>query len=133
MLTIEAIDHIVFNVRDVDVSADWYERVLGMKRVDATSDDGGRRTSVTFGQNKINLRPIDASQEDWFTGTMPSAGGQDLCFLTGIAPDAVAAHFRALDVAVELGPVTKSGARGPIRSVYVRDPDGNLIEVSSYS
>lgn len=63
MLTIESIDHIVFNVRDVDASADWYVRVLGMKRVDATSGDGGRRTSVTFGQNKINLRPIGASQE----------------------------------------------------------------------
>ncbi|MEJ8631872.1 VOC family protein [Sphingomonas sp. I4] len=80
MLTIKAIDHIVFNVRDVDVSADWYERVLGMKRVDTTCEDGSQRTSVTFGQNKINLRPIDASQEEWFTGTLPSPGGQDLCF-----------------------------------------------------
>jgi len=133
MLTIKAIDHIVFNVRDVAVSADWYERVLGMPRVDATSDDGSQRTSMTFGQNKINLRPIDASQEDWFTGTMPSAGGQDLCFLTDLAANAVVAHFRTLNVAVELGPVAKSGARGPIFSVYVRDPDGNLIEVSSYS
>lgn len=132
MLSIKAIDHIVFNVRDVDVSADWYERVLGMKRVDTTCENGSQRTSVTFGQNKINLRPIDASQEEWFTGTLPSPGGQDLCFLTDLAPDAVAEHFQACDVAVEVGPVTKSGARGPICSVYVRDPDGNLVEVSSY-
>jgi catechol 2,3-dioxygenase-like lactoylglutathione lyase family enzyme len=132
MLSIEAIDHIVFNVRDVDASAGWYERVLGMKRVDATADDGERRTSMTFGQNKINLRPIDASQESWFTGKAPSAGGQDVCFLVDTRPDAVAAHFRSSGIDIELGPVTKSGAQGPICSVYVRDPDGNLIEVSSY-
>jgi len=132
MLTIEAIDHIVFNVRDVDASADWYERVLGMNRVNATSEGGVQRTSMTFGQNKINLRPIDASQESWFTGKAPSAGGQDLCFLTNISPAAVAAHFRSSGIDIELGPVTKNGARGPICSVYVRDPDGNLIEVSSY-
>ncbi|MDQ1229659.1 MULTISPECIES: VOC family protein [unclassified Sphingomonas] len=132
MLTIEAIDHIVFNVRDVEVSAEWYGRVLGMKRVDARSDGGEQRTSVAFGGNKINLRPIDASQEDWFTGKAPSVGGQDLCFLTDRSPEEVVAHFRSCDVEVESGPVTKSGARGPICSVYVRDPDGNLVEVSSY-
>lgn len=132
MLTIEAIDHIVFNVRDVEASAAWYARVLGLTRVDAASDTGERRTSMTFGRNMINLRPIDASQDSWFTGTAPSAGGQDLCFLTSVPPDAVAAHFGSCGVAIELGPVTKRGARGPICSIYVRDPDGNLIEVSSY-
>ena len=133
MLTIKAIDHIVFNVRDVEASARWYGRVLGMNRTDAPSDQGEDRTSMTFGQNKINLRPITASQESWFTGKAPSAGGQDLCFLTDLSPDAVAAHFRDCDVEVEVGPVTRRGARGSIRSVYVRDPDGNLIEVSSYA
>ncbi|GAA0674120.1 catechol 2,3-dioxygenase-like lactoylglutathione lyase family enzyme [Sphingomonas insulae] len=133
MLTINAIDHIVFNVRDVETSARWYEAVLGMNRTDVRSDRGEPRTSMTFGQNKINLRPIDASQERWFTGRAPSAGGQDLCFLTSLSPDAVAAHFRNCDVDIEAGPVTKKGARGPICSVYVRDPDGNLIEVSSYT
>lgn len=132
MLTIKAIDHIVFNVRDVETSAHWYGRVLGMNRTDAPSDQGEDRTSMTFGQNKINLRPITASQESWFTGKAPSVGGQDLCFLTDLPPDAVVAHFRECDVEVEVGPVTRHGARGPIRSVYVRDPDGNLIEVSSY-
>lgn len=132
MLTIEAIDHIVFNVRDVEASAHWYGRVLGMSRTDTPSDQEEYRTSMTFGQNKINLRPIAASQDSWFTGRYPSAGGQDLCFLTNLTPDAVVAHFQDCDVAVEVGPVTKRGARGPICSVYVRDPDGNLIEVSSY-
>jgi len=132
MLTVKAIDHIVFNVRDVETSALWYERVLGMKRTDATSEKGEQRTSMIFGHHKINLRPIDAGQESWFTGKAPSVGSQDLCFLTDALPDAVAAHFRRCKVNVELGPVQKSGARGRIRSVYVRDPDGNLIEVSSY-
>ena len=63
---------------------------------------------------------------------MPTAGSEDLCFLTTTAPDQVAEHFRSCGVEIITGPVTKSGARGPIRSVYVRDPDGNLIEVSSY-
>ena len=133
MLTIDAIDHIVFNVRDVELSAAWYGRVLGMKRVDARSDAGEPRTSMVFGRNKINLRPIDASQDSWFTGQTPSVGGQDVCFLTRQSPEEVAAHVRSCGVEVELGPVTKSGAQGPIRSVYIRDPDGNLIEVSSYA
>jgi catechol 2,3-dioxygenase-like lactoylglutathione lyase family enzyme len=133
MLTIHAIDHIVFNVRDVEISARWYECVLGMHRNDVRSDQGEPRTSMTFGQNKINLRPIDASQQGWFTGLAPSVGGQDLCFLTSLSPDAVAAHFVNCRVEIEVGPVTKSGALGPICSVYVRDPDGNLIEVSSYT
>lgn len=133
IVILDAIDHIVFNVRDVEASAKWYEQVLGMARIDAPSDSGALRTSVTFGRSKINLRPIDASQDEWFTGATPCAGGQDLCFLTSFTPDAVVAHLQACDVEIEVGPVTKNGARGPIRSVYVRDPDGNLIEVSSYA
>lgn len=132
MLTIDAVDHVVFNVRDVEASAAWYARVLGMVRVDATTDGGEQRTSMMFGRNKINLRPIDASQESWFTGVTPSVGGQDMCFLTASPPEDVAAHLRSCNVPVKLGPVTKSGAMGPIRSVYVHDPDGNLIEISSY-
>lgn len=131
-MKVEAFDHIVFNVRDVEASAAWYGTVLGMNRHDTRADDGSTRTSMTFGINKINLRPISASQQAWFTARTPAAGSADLCFLTDTPPDAVADHFRAMGVAIEQGPVTKQGARGPIRSVYVRDPDGSLIEVSSY-
>lgn len=133
MLNVEAFDHIVLNVGDVAVSADWYERVLGMTVQTHTPTSGGAaRTSLRFGRNKINLRPIAARQAEWFTGHMPQPGSDDLCFLTSVAPDAVAAHFRACGVAIELGPVVKQGALGDICSVYVRDPDGNLIEISSY-
>ena len=131
-MNVKAFDHIVFNVRDVDISAAWYAKVLGMERQDTEADDGSTRTSMTFGSNKINLRPVSASREAWFTARVPEAGSVDLCFVTDTSPDAVAEHFRTLGVAIEQGPVTKKGARGPIRSVYVRDPDGSLIEVSSY-
>ncbi|MEH3036081.1 MAG: VOC family protein [Sphingomonas adhaesiva] len=132
-MKVKAFDHIVFNVRDVEASAAWYARVLGMEREDSRADDGSTRTSMTFGNNKINLRPISASQQAWFTARTPAAGSVDLCFLTDTPPHAVADHFRALGIAIEQGPIIKKGARGPIRSVYVRDPDGSLIEVSSYA
>lgn len=132
MLTVHAIDHVVFNVRDVEVSADWYVRALGMERINTTTPSGDVRTSVVFGRMKINLRPIDASQESWFSGLSPATGAQDVCFLTDAEPALVAEHFQEQSIAINLGPVTKAGAQGPIRSVYVRDPDGNLIEVSSY-
>ncbi|MEX6508594.1 VOC family protein [Jiella sp. M17.18] len=134
MLTIDAIDHIVLNVADVERAADWYARVLGMRRVTAQFTPGGAsRTSMMFGQNKINLRPVSASQAEWFTGLQPQPGSDDLCFLTSTPPEEVAAHFARCSVDILLGPVTRSGARGDIRSVYVRDPDGNLVEVSSYA
>jgi catechol 2,3-dioxygenase-like lactoylglutathione lyase family enzyme len=132
MLIIDAIDHVVFNVQDVEASALWYARVLGMSRETAEAVTGEMRTSMTFGRNKINLRPITAPQDRWMTGRKPCAGSQDLCFLTSQPPTAVIDHLRDCGIDVELGPVTKRGARGPICSVYVRDPDGNLIEISSY-
>ncbi|MES3153775.1 VOC family protein [Sphingomonas faeni] len=132
MLTIEAVDHIVLNVADVERSAAWYERVLGMARVDRRVASGKVRTSMMFGDSKINLRPVAASQDSWFTARAPSVGSDDLCFLTTAEPDAVVRHFTACGVPIVTGPVTKAGARGPIESVYIRDPDGSLIEVSSY-
>ena len=133
MLTVEAFDHIVLNVRDVEASAAWYARVLGMTRITSRPASGGAaRTAMTFGRNKINLRPVAATQDDWFTAGHPASGSADLCFLTEMAPDAVAAHCRDCGVEIVAGPVTKQGALGPIRSVYVRDPDGSLIEVASY-
>jgi catechol 2,3-dioxygenase-like lactoylglutathione lyase family enzyme len=132
MLTVETVDHLVFNVCDVEASARWYARVLGMVREDSQAPSGEIRVSMMFGQNKINLRPLNATQENWFTGKMPCAGSGDICFLTQTSPADLVRHFQQNDVEIILGPVTKSGACGPIRSVYIRDPDGSLIEVSSY-
>ena len=134
MLSVEAIDHLVLTVRDVEVSAAWYARVLGMMREDRPAPSGGAgRTSMRFARHKINLRPMTATPAEWITGQAPAPGGGDLCLLTSASPDEVAGHFRREGVEIVSGPVAKHGALGPIRSVYVRDPDGNLIEVSSYA
>ena len=133
-VSVRAIDHLVVNVSDVDASAAWYARVLGMSRRDSASVDGKPpRTSMVFGDQKINLRPIAATTRDWFTAHAAAAGSDDVCFLTDAEPERVVAHLEACDVAVEVGPVEKAGARGTLRSVYCRDPDGSLIEISSYA
>jgi catechol 2,3-dioxygenase-like lactoylglutathione lyase family enzyme len=131
-LSVEAFDHIVINVRDVEAAAEWYQRVLGMKREDKERRPGKMRTSVHFGRQKINLRPASSSQQDWITGKQVTAGSDDLCFLTKATPQQVVEHFKACGVAIEEGPSEKQGAMGALVSVYCRDPDGNLIEVSSY-
>ena len=132
-LAVTALDHLVVSVVNVEASARWYETILGAIREDFDpGQNKPRRTSVKFGNQKINLRPVEADPAVWFTGARVSAGSNDLCFLTEAEPDQVAAHLRQHDVAIEEGPVIKQGARGPIRSVYCRDPDGNLIEISSY-
>ncbi|MBM3650401.1 MAG: VOC family protein [Alphaproteobacteria bacterium] len=132
-LAIDAIDHIVVNVRDVDIAAAWYQRVLGMKREDFDPGPGKtRRTSMIFGRQKINLRPIAAGKREWFTADHEAAGSDDLCFLTSASPQSVVDHLRACGVPIIDGPTDKRGAMGTIVSVYCRDPDGSLIEISSY-
>lgn len=132
-IRITALDHLVINVADVGRSAQWYHRVLGME-VKVFDPGHGKvpRTSLAFGAQKINLRPHDADPADWFTADRVAAGSDDLCFLTPAAPEEVVAHLAACGVAIEQGPVDKQGARGVLRSVYCRDPDGNLIEIASY-
>jgi catechol 2,3-dioxygenase-like lactoylglutathione lyase family enzyme len=132
-LEIKALDHVVVNVVDAERSADWYQRVLGMTREDFRPGPGkAPRISVKFGAQKINLRPIAAGKDEWFTAENEAAGSDDLCFLTEASPEAVVAHLRGCGVAVEEGPVERRGARGTLISVYCRDPDGSLIEISSY-
>jgi catechol 2,3-dioxygenase-like lactoylglutathione lyase family enzyme len=130
---VDALDHIVINVSDVVRSADWYEKVLGMEvRVFDPGHGKAARTSLVFGNQKINVRPLDADKVEWFTADHEAAGSDDLCFLTSSTPEQVVAHLKACGVAIEEGPVMKQGARGVLRSVYCRDPDGSLIEISSY-
>ena len=132
--SIYALDHLVMNVADVNRSAEWFCKVLGAQRQDfQPGEDKATRTAVFFGAQKINLRPADADTGDWFTGRAPTPGSDDLCFLTPESPDSVVNHLKDLGVAIVEGPVTRQGARGALRSVYCRDPDGNLIELSSYA
>ncbi len=133
-LKVYALDHLVLNVLDVEVSAAWYARALGMTREDSPAVTGkAARTSMQFGVQKINLRPISASKSDWFTADREAAGSDDICFLTQSAPQAVVQHLESCGIAVEKGPVQKRGARGMLMSVYCRDPDGSLIEIASYT
>ena len=131
---VNALDHIVINVADVERSAKWYATILGMEiRVFDPGPGKSKRTSLVFGDQKINVRPRDADKVEWFTSDQVAAGSDDLCFLTSSPPEQVVAHLRANGVAIEEGPVAKQGARGTLRSVYCRDPDGSLIEISSYA
>lgn len=130
---VHALDHLVINVSDVARSARWYQKILGMEvKVFDPGDGKTPRTSLIFGNQKINVRPRDADKVAWFTADHEMAGSDDLCFLTSSTPDEVAAHLKANGVAIEEGPVKKQGARGTLLSVYCRDPDGSLIEISSY-
>ena len=133
-VTIDALDHLVINVANVQRTAEWYGKVLGMEvKVFDPGQGKTPRTSLIFGRQKINVRPIDADKVDWFTADNEAAGSDDLCFLTTAPPAEVVAHLRACGVAIEEGPVAKQGARGTLQSVYCRDPDGSLIEISSYA
>ena len=130
---VDAIDHIVINVRDVARTAEWYRKTLGME-VKVFEPGAGKspRTTLMFGRQKINVRPLGADKVEWFTADHETAGSDDLCFLTSSTPEQVVAHLKTCGVAIEEGPVNKQGARGVLRSVYCRDPDGSLIEISSY-
>jgi len=130
---VHALDHLVINVSDVARSAEWYRKVLGMEiRVFDPGQGKMPRTSLIFGNQKINVRPLAADKAEWFTADHEAAGSDDLCFLSKATPAEVVAHLRACGVTIEEGPVQKQGARGTLCSVYCRDPDGSLIEISSY-
>ncbi len=125
-VTIDRLDHMVLTVADIDATCAFYGRVLGMEKVVFA----GARTALAFGRQKINLHP--AGNEYVPHAAHPAPGSGDLCLITETPLQNVIAHLEACGVAVEEGPVPKTGATGPITSVYFRDPDGNLIEVANY-
>jgi catechol 2,3-dioxygenase-like lactoylglutathione lyase family enzyme len=125
--TVNRIDHVVLNTPDVDATTDWYVRVLGMER----EVFGEGRVALRFGGQTINVRPTGAP--NWETGAVDAPGSLDLCFIAEMSPEEVGAHLRSCGVTITEGPVPKTGAMGPMTSHYCRDPDGNLIEVASYS
>ena len=127
--TIDRIDHIVLNVKDLEISAAWYQRVLGMEREEFGAK---HRTALKFGGQKINLRPADADPGSWVTGVNDGPGSGDLCFITAAPPEAVIGHLHECGVTILEGPVGREGALGVMQSVYCRDPDGNLVEISTY-
>jgi catechol 2,3-dioxygenase-like lactoylglutathione lyase family enzyme len=125
-MNIEAIDHIVLTVQDVEATCAFYSKVLGMS---ATTFGAGRKALV-FGKQKINLHQYGAEFEP--KAKAPTPGSCDLCFITSVPIANVIGHLNANGVKIIEGPVRRTGAVGPITSVYFSDPDENLIEVSNY-
>jgi catechol 2,3-dioxygenase-like lactoylglutathione lyase family enzyme len=132
-IIVSSLNDLVANVTDVEVSAEWYQRVLGMGRFDLDPGHGKqKRISLLFGNQKVYLRPVSADKEEWVTADHEQAGSDDLCFLTETTPEEVIEHLKSCGVAIEEGQVNKLGAVGSLKSVYCRDPDGSLIEISAY-
>ncbi len=125
MLRIQRLDHLVLTVKDIEATCDFYSRVLGMK----VAIFGSGRRALHFGNQKINLH--QKGRELQPAAIRPRPGSSDLCFITEIPIAEVAEHLARQGVAIIEGPVRKTGANGPIMSVYFRDPDGNLLEVSN--
>lgn len=121
---IKSIDHIVLATRDLDRCLDFYTRVLGM----TLERYGEGRIALRFGEQKFNVHP--PGFEAGIKARTPTPGSLDLCFLADRPLEEVIAQLEANRVAIEEGPVKRTGARFTIRSVYVRDPDGNLVEIS---
>lgn len=125
MIKLDSLDHLVLTVKDIAATVDFYQRVLGVTAVHF----GEGRKALSFGVQKINLHQHGKEFEP--KAERPTPGSADLCFLTSVALDEVAAHFADCNVVIEEGPIRRTGATGPILSLYIRDPDFNLIEISN--
>ncbi|RWG85389.1 VOC family protein [Mesorhizobium sp.] len=123
---IAGIDHFVLTVRSVEAACDFYQRVLGMGRL----DEPNRPTALLFGSQKINLHEVGRTFEP--KATVPTPGSGDFCLVAAVPLADIRASLDANGVAIEVGPVERTGARGRMISVYFRDPDDNLVEVSEY-
>jgi catechol 2,3-dioxygenase-like lactoylglutathione lyase family enzyme len=119
------LDHLVLTVRDISATIAFYTKVLGMKEVTF----GKNRRALSFGNQKINLHQSGHEFEP--KAACPTPGSADLCFISDIPLSLIISGLTAHDVPILEGPVARTGAQGPILSVYFRDPDGNLIEISN--
>ena len=126
-MKITKIDHIVLTVKDIAATVEFYETVLGMS-MEMFSND---RVSLKFGSQKINLHRQGHEFEP--KANHPVPGSEDLCLITETKLEVAIDHVRSKGVEILEGPVTRTGAVGPIISFYFRDPDGNLIEVANYA
>jgi len=124
-----SLDHLVLTVRNIEQTTDFYAGVLGMTAEEFYPGDGSRRSALKFGKQKINLHLAGAEFEP--KAQTPTPGAADLCFLSETPLSEWKVHLKASEIPIEEGPVARSGATGPIQSLYVRDPDGNLIEISN--
>ncbi|HHL20331.1 MAG TPA: VOC family protein [Aliiroseovarius sp.] len=126
--TLTALDHLVLTCTDIAATTRFYRDVLGMRAERFPTPDGSQRHALFFGTQKINLHPARAPYHPHAARPVPGSG--DLCFLTDTPLDMWQAHLARLGVDILDGPVRRTGATGPITSLYIRDPDGNLIEIA---
>jgi catechol 2,3-dioxygenase-like lactoylglutathione lyase family enzyme len=124
-MKINSLDHLVLTVRDIETTCSFYARVLGMEVVTFGAEN---RKALAFGSQKINLHETDRELEP--SAEQPVAGSADLCLLTGDSMEQITIHLREQKIPVVLGPVQRTGATGSIISLYIRDPDGNLLEIA---
>jgi catechol 2,3-dioxygenase-like lactoylglutathione lyase family enzyme len=124
-MDIEHLDHLVITVRDIKTSCDFYRRLLGMNIIEFA----GNRKALVFGRQKLNLHQYGSEFKPH--ARYPTPGSADLCFLTSMPIDEIVKHCRENNVDILEGPVRRTGATGALLSVYLRDPDGNLIEIAS--
>ncbi|MEM6319254.1 MAG: VOC family protein [Bacteroidota bacterium] len=125
-MKIDRIDHIVLTVRDIEQTIQFYTEVLGMKAIVF----GTGRKALTFGNQKINLH--EKGKEFEPKANFPTCGSADLCFIATTKIEAIKAELANKEIEIEGGIVERTGAIGKIRSIYLRDPDDNLIELSNY-
>ena len=125
-MQVNRLDHFVLTVRDIQTTCDFYADVLGMEVVTFGED----RKALRFGDQKINLHQTGKEFEP--KATIPTPGSGDVCFITDVPITQVIGHLNDCGIEILEGPVPRTGATGPIESVYIRDPDGNLVEISNY-
>jgi catechol 2,3-dioxygenase-like lactoylglutathione lyase family enzyme len=124
-------DHIVLTVNDIEATMKFYETALGFEREIFPGSDGRPRYALRFGKQKINLQ--DRATDTVNKAQTPTFGSGDFCLIAAVPLEQVLAHLRAENIAIVAGPVTRRGAVGEMHSIYFRDPDGNLVEVSQYA
>ncbi len=124
-MQIDSLDHLVLTAQDIQTTCEFYSHVLGMQVV--TSAEG--RMALQFGNQKINLH--QAGKEFDPKAQHPTPGSADLCFLTSVPLEQVIVHLQSCNVSLLMGPVERTGATKPLMSLYFRDPDGNLLEISN--
>jgi catechol 2,3-dioxygenase-like lactoylglutathione lyase family enzyme len=129
-LLADRVDHLVLTVADIEATTRFYERALGFVREVFRGPDGQQRYALKFGTQKINLQ--DTSTVTPTKAQRPTRGSGDFCLIAAVPLAEVVAHLRAQGIAIEAGPVPRTGAMGVLSSVYFRDPDGNLVEVAEY-
>ncbi|MFL6429420.1 MAG: VOC family protein [Acidobacteriaceae bacterium] len=121
---LDQLDHLVLTVADIERTIDFYTRILGMEKVTF-----GTRKALRFGDQQINLHQRGHEFEP--KAALPTPGSGDLCFITSVPLEQVTRELEGAHVPIELGPVDRTGANGALRSVYLRDPDGNLLEIAN--